>query len=74
MTVWILLLQLATGDLVVINVPSEERCRYILGRVNQKGVIVHLNDGTALDVPKGGGVGCISEPEYEAQQAKKAGA
>ncbi len=67
MTVWLLILQVAiTGQWVALDVPSKERCEYMLQEVRKGGATVTLKNGVKLSIDRG--IACITQEEFEAKQ------
>ncbi len=73
MTVWLLILQVAgTGQWIALDVPSRERCEYMLQETRKGGATVTMKNGVKLAIDQG--IACITQEEFEANQQAKAGA
>ena len=64
---WLLILQVAiTGQWIALDVPSKERCEYMLQETSKGGATVTLKNGVKLSIEKG--IACMTEEEFEAKK------
>lgn len=70
MKAWLLILELTTGQIAILDAPSEERCRYMLEAINSgAAVAITLRDGLRLPIAPQGGIGCFAKEAFEAEEA-----